>query len=499
MSGMGMRRGPLLPRVGLLCAAALFLSSAAAAHAQEPRAFIIKIEGPITEAHAKAVQRRMESAVRRRAETIIFELNTPGGELWSSMDLADEIFSLDDVHTVAYIHDQAYSAGTMIALACKDIYIADKVGMMGDVAPVDIAGNMLGEKQATVVREKLASFARTRGYPEALVKAMVTKEVEVYRVQMRDDPDGVYTYYTGMQFNLLTPEERAAFVSEELIVGGNELLTMHADVAVEYGFARQTVANPQELYALLGLKENEVERIHLTASERALSLLDKFTPMLIVAGFVLMFLELQQPGFGLPGLLGIACFVAFFLIKISLNYAHMLEVLLFAAGLVLLLVEVFITPGFGLLGVSGITLMFISLVLAFQEFGLPRTEAESAFFLMNLLKVTGSFVATLVAIGLLLRYMPSIPLFSRMIHRGDLAAAHVGEIGERLLPGLAKMVGETGIALTPLRPSGRAEFGERVVDVVTEGEFVAKGMRIEILQVTGSRVVVTPYREEETA
>jgi membrane-bound serine protease (ClpP class) len=468
------------------------IALAGAARAQPAQAYVIKIDGEINEAYSRAVQRKIEAVRAEGGRLIILELDTPGGQVGASMELADYIFLLDDVDVVAYVHPNAYSGGTLVALACKKIYIADKVGIMGDVEP-RIGGQRADEKTQTAIREKMEGYAQARGYPVALTDAMVTREIEVSRVQLADEPEGTLVYLTDAR--LREEEQRGNVVSKQLVVPAGQLLTMRAENAVEYGFASKAVSSPEDLYDVLKVDPGSVKRIYLRPSERLLTILDTFSPLLIIAGFVLLFIELTHPGFGLPGILGISCFVVFFIIKITLQYARLLEVLLFVAGLALLLVEVFITPGFGLLGISGIVLMFVALLLTFQEFGIPTTAAEAQAFQWNLLKVTGSFLGAAVGIGLLLHFLPTMPLLKRLVHDGSLAEAHAGDLSEVRTPGLSQMVGTVGVALTALRPAGRAEFGETLLDVVTEGEFIARGVRIQILDVVGNRVVVAPYAE----
>ncbi len=457
-----------------------------------PQAVIMKIEGGISQALSEAIKRNITSAEERGIPTFILELDTPGGTIEGSRDLADFIFQRQDIDIIAYVHNDAYSGGTMVALACKEIYMDAAVGRMGDVAPVGAGGQIMSEKLQTVVRETMLTYARARGYPEALVKAMVTPEIQVYRVVMADDPRP--RYVTGDQLQALQDGDRAVVRAEPIVPMG-QLLTMHADKAVEYGFAKQTVGSTQALYDALDLDAGRVQRLYLTGSEKLLAFLDMFSPMFIVVGFVLIFMELNNPGFGLPGILGLGCFVLFFLVKWTLHYARLLELILFFIGLALIAMEVFVIPGFGVAGIGGIVLVFVSLLLMFQEFGIPTTEGETSVFLVNILKVTGALAGSAVGIAILLRMLPSMPGFQRLVLQGNLAAAHAGEIIEQHAPGLAQMVGEVGESLTMLRPSGRARFGEVVVDVVTQGEFIEKGERIQIHEVHGNRVVVVPYRE----
>ncbi len=486
-------RGGWLCRLGLLCVCALSLAVGPARAEQAPEAYILRLDGMITDAYAQAVRRYIERAKDRGAKTFILELNTPGGTVDASTELGDYIFRQDEVEVIAYINDQAYSGGTMVALACREIYIDGATGRMGDVAPVGPGGQIQGEKIQAVIRTTMLNYARGRGYPEALVKAMVTKELEVLQVTMHDDPKP--HYMTGTEFNALDEQEMARVVDSKVVVAGTELLTMHADQAIEYGFARQKVSSRQNLYDVLGLDPGAVERLYLTPSERVLTILDMFSPLLIVGGFLLLYVELTHPGFGLPGILGIGCFVAFFVIKWTLHYAHLLEVLLFLAGLALLMVEVFLIPGFGVVGIAGIILLFVSLVLTFQQFTVPHTASEFRAFEINLLKVIGALAASVVGMALMIRFLPSLPVFERIVHRADLATAFASEGLERRTPGLEGMVGEVGVALTALRPAGRALFGDRRLDVVTEGDFVETGQRIQIQQIHGNRIVVAPYED----
>jgi len=464
---------------------------------EKPEAYILKLEGMITRADVITVEKYINQARQDGIRTFILELDTPGGTVQASMDLGDFIFQLDDIDVIAYVHNQAYSGGTMVALACKAIYIDDAVGKLGDVAPVGPTGEIMNEKVQTVVRGTMINYARARGYPEALVRAMVTKEVEVFRVQMPDEPPGTFTYMTGAQLNALTVPERQAIErgGKQLIVPSGELLTMNGQQAVEFGFARQTVASPEELYQVLGFDAARVKRLFPSAAERLVNVLDAFSPVLIVAGFVLLFLELMQPGLGLPGILGVACFVAFFMIKVSLHYASIWEVLLFVAGLALLLVEIFVIPGFGVVGISGIVLMFVALVLAFQQFNLPRTPMEAVAFQYNLLKVVASLAASAVGMAVVLRLVPAMPGLRRIMNVYSLSAARAGEMQEMRTPGLSNMVGEVGVAVTALRPAGRAEFGDARLDVVTEGEFIEKGQAVRIEAVRGNRIVVSRCEE----
>jgi len=222
--------------------------------------------------------------------------------------------------------------------------------------------------------------------------------------------------------------------------------------------------------------------------------IDTFSPLFFVGGLILLFIEMTQPGFGLPGILGLVLLGVFFVVKLTLHYARLLEVLLFAAGVVLLLLEIFVIPGFGITGILGISLLFVSVVLMMQQFVVPSTPGETHALLRNVTTVVGMFLVTLLALLGLARYVGSVPVLSRLVSRYTLASATVASPGRAGEKALSELVGKTGVAVTPLRPAGRAEFGELLLDVVTEGDFLEKGTPLEVIEVHGRQVVVKPYR-----
>jgi membrane-bound serine protease (ClpP class) len=147
-----------------------------------------------------------------------------------------------------------------------------------------------------------------------------------------------------------------------------------------------------------------------------------------------------------------------------------------------------------MVGVLGIVMMFVGLVLAFQRFGLPRSPEEMVAFQYSLLKVIGSLAASAVGIAIVVRMVPSVPVLRRIMNVYSNPAT-IADLQESRTPGLAQMVGDVGVALTSLRPAGRADFGETRLDVVTEGEFIEKGQSVRITAVQGNRVVVALCRE----
>jgi membrane-bound serine protease (ClpP class) len=191
------------------------------------------------------------------------------------------------------------------------------------------------------------------------------------------------------------------------------------------------------------------------------------------------------------GLVALLCFMVFFWSRFLGGTAGWLEVVLFLAGMAFLAVELFLLPGFGVAGLSGILLVLVSLILASQTFILPRSNQELSTLTSSLMVVAGSGVAFAVSAVFLSRYFGSLPVFNRFMLappdrvQASSTAADVGADGEaRLAPG------DHGVASSHLRPAGKAQFGDRYVDVVADGDFIDKGTPIQIVEISGRRVIV---------
>ncbi len=208
-------------------------------------------------------------------------------------------------------------------------------------------------------------------------------------------------------------------------------------------------------------------------------------------GITCLILELKMPGVVLPGVISAVCFVLFFWSHSQLNgQITWLAILLFVLGLLLIALEVFVLPGFGVAGISGILLVVGSLgLVAYGHW--PRSQDEWVAFGHHLGPFGLSILGALVAAFILARYLPSIPYVNRLI----LQPAGEGEEGTESVPDplhaeLAALLGAIGVAATPLRPAGKAQFGDAFVDVVAEGGYVVPGTRVQVIEIEGNRVVV---------
>jgi membrane-bound serine protease (ClpP class) len=203
---------------------------------------------------------------------------------------------------------------------------------------------------------------------------------------------------------------------------------------------------------------------------------------------------MSAPGVGIGALTAGLCFALFFWARFLGGTSGWLEVVLFVSGVAFLAVELFVIPGFGFVGFTGIALMLAGVVLASQEFIVPRTNAELATMATSTLTATISGVAGFIICALMVRHMHAIPVLNRLMLKPPEPVAAVAAEGKSDKPWPPDepivAVGDWGVATTMLRPGGKAQFGDQIVDVVADGAFLQPGVQVRVVEMQGTRVVV---------
>ncbi len=215
--------------------------------------------------------------------------------------------------------------------------------------------------------------------------------------------------------------------------------------------------------------------------------------LLMMAGFLGLYLEFKTPGFGVPGAVGVICLGLFFWGHFLVRLAGWEELLLFIAGFVLLFIEIFITPGFGVVGILGIIFIITSLTLAmvgrFELITLPDVRRA-------LSKVTAALIGSIILSVVLAKFLPRTSLFKRVILEDtqEHEEGYVAQSTDR-----SELLGMTGLTITPVHPSGTVVINDRRYDVVSEGEFIDKNVKVKVIDVEGARIVVRKIEEEKDA
>jgi membrane-bound serine protease (ClpP class) len=479
------------------------------------KAAVIVCEGMIDHGLFKSIQRRTQTALDQDVEYLIYEIGTYGGLLQSADDIS-KYFILDvgkKAHTVAYVTTQAISAGAMISVSCRDIIMLENT-TIGDCAPI-----ALGSKLEGVEREKAESFTRVafvraaeeNGYPEALLKAMVTMQTKVYRV--KNLQTGKDEFFEDEQ--LPKDPNEYDIDNKELIVKDDELLTLTASQAFEYGIARAKVEDRAGVFEFLAERDGVTfagEPIVLETlwSEEMVRWLNSPAVMavLVMLAMLGVYIEFNTPGVGLPGLAAVICVAIIIGSKHLGDLASVVEIALFVLGILLLLIEFFVLPGFGIAGFSGIVCILAGLLgMLFKNppgdewyKTWPETPIDWQIFTRGVLGLSVGFAGFVVLAWALSKYLPRIKLLSGLI-LVPAVPRQGGEIPVSMTtPPESETVsvnlGDVGEVVSILRPTGKAKFGDAIVDVVAEAEFLDKGTKIEIIEIHGNRVVVKEQKTE---
>ena len=488
------------------------------ASAQQPnrgKAWIIPIRGDIEPSQTAFVRREARKAISQGAELLIFEIDTFGGRVDSALQITSFIMSVKNARTVAWVKNSeeslgvSWSAGALIAFACTDIYMAPGTSI-GAAAPVVVGQGGTegaGEKTVAAVRSQMAALAERNNHPVGLALAMVDYDVELWEVSV----DGGIRVLGLNELERMEKEDRK-IERLGIISPAGKLLSLTAGEALRYGLAAGLAENQEGLFSSLDFK-GEVIVANPSAADSIISFLTSgvVQAILIILGLVMIFLELQTPGFGIPGITAVIAFIIVFGSSALLGRVGSLEIILFLAGLGCLVVEIFILPGFGVVGILGFVFIGFSLVLSMQDFIIPRFDWEWTLFGRNLLVVFAGIIAAVTGIAILALLGPKTKLFDRLTLKAAITGTAGGPdpdspvakaiandktavINPDLPPedeeNYSALVGKTGTADSVLRPSGRALIDGKIYTVEADNEFVDTGRGVIVTRVRGNRIIV---------
>jgi membrane-bound ClpP family serine protease len=196
-----------------------------------------------------------------------------------------------------------------------------------------------------------------------------------------------------------------------------------------------------------------------------------------------------MPGSTFPGSVAAICFVLFFWAYSFVGQFTLLAIMLFVLGLVFLGIEVFVVPGLGFSGVAGAVLMFLGLLLVTLEHW-PTDQAEWTRFGETFGSLAIGLGVAIVGAFVLTWSLPSIPILNKMVLKPPGESAESTHSASLSNSGLVDLLGAIGVAVTPLRPSGKAQFGGQFLDVIAEGDYVSPGGRVQVIEIEGMRIVV---------
>ncbi len=497
--------------MSLFALLSVMLSAAApGAEPEKPadaRVWVIPVKGDIEPSLGTFVRREARNAVAKGADFIVFDIDTFGGRVDTALQISSFIGSIKEARTVAWVRSGpeslgvSWSAGALIALSCSEIYMAAGTSI-GAAAPVTMGADgqpqATGEKTVSAVRSQMAALAEKNGHPAGIALAMVDQDVELWEITLA----GETQVATVAELERLEKDKGAQVARISVVSPKGKLLSLTAGEAVRYGLAAGTADDLEALMAAIGA-EGEVAESNPSAADQFVAFLTSgpVQALLILVGLVMLFLEINSPGFGVPGVVAIIAFLSVFGANALLGTVGSLELILFLIGVGLLAVEIFVLPGFGVAGVSGLVLIGFSMVFSMQDFVVPTLPWQWELLGRNLIVVAIGIILAITGIAAIILAGTRIKLFDRLTLKarivGTAGGPDPGASAAAVLPPQAEdeenyglLVGRRGTAATTLRPSGKAKIDGRILTVESDGAFIEPGVKVEVIRVRGNRIIV---------
>lgn len=403
--------------------------------------------------YAAYIKKAIKKAGDEGASLIILELDTPGGLLSSALSIKNYIIE-SDIPVVAYINKNALSAGALISLSCEAIYMSDG-SIIGAATPVYMKGNEIekaGEKEISAMRAAMRSSAERSKKNVRIAEAMVDETIILSK---RND---------GIDLDDKT------------------LLTLSVEEALKVNIADGKANSIIDIIKLRNLSENStIKNLEEEKYDYILRFLinPAVLSALISIGIIGVYIELKTPGFGIGGVISIIAFSIFFFAQVFVGESGFLAPAIFFLGIVLLAIEIFVIPGFGITGILGILGIVAGI---FMSFGINNIAQA-------VLVVFVSLIADIILIIILARFILKSKGFKNIVAlETDTAGYHSSVSYDNLL-------GCEGITDTFFRPSGNIIINDKKYDAITEGEFINKGAKIKVILVEGNKIVIKEVKE----
>lgn len=423
-----------------------------ASQAQQKKVMIMDIRDEIDPRMERYVTLALRHANDTKADIIIIEMDTYGGILTDAKEIVDKIMSVK-VPVWVFINSDAASAGALISIACDSIYMSPGASI-GAATVVDGSGQKAPDKYQSYMRSIMRSTAEENGRDPKIAEGMVDDQLVIKGLKEQ-----------------------------------GKIITFSTTEAIQNGYCEAKVESVPEILARNNIQNYALDHFELTATDRIIAFfLNPFISgiliLIIIAG---IYFEMQTPGVGFAGLAALVALVLY-LVPYYLNgLAENWEILAFFTGIILLGLEIFVIPGFGIAGITGITMISAGLVLIM----LNNDAFDFEFVRMNdLTLAVAAVLGGLLGGGILLfligSRLPNTRFYKRvaLTDRQDSTKGYTANIIQEPL------AGKTGIAQTVLRPSGKVLVDGIIYDAYSRGEFIEKGQPIEVIRVEGTTVKV---------
>ena len=443
----------------------------------------IPIEGTIDLGLPPYIERSIKEAETNNAVSIIFTINTFGGRVDAATQIKDAILN-SKVPTVAFINKRAISAGALISLSCEKIYMTGGA-TIGATTAVDMSGKKASEKVISYMREEMASTAEKRGRNKHIARGMVDEELEfpskVKNEYIKSDNE-IDTVKTIIYYLIM--DNDTIYVDDIEGRKQGNLITLTTEQALKYKIADRSADTFDSVLDSLGFSNANVQTTSENWSENFVRFLTNpvVASLLTTFGFLGILFELQSPGWGIPGSVGLICLILSLSASYIAELATMNDFLIILIGMLCIILEALVFPGFGIPGIAGIIFILWGLYLLLLP-DVPvgeevLSQASNGLFI--------GIIGGLIGLVLLFRAMTKTKFWKDLTSPGG----QNKEDGYVASFGWEKLVGEIALTETDLHPSGWIVVNNERIFAVSEGNFIDKNVKVIILSVDGNRVVV---------
>lgn len=431
----------------------LLLCSAVVTYAQQTHVMVMEIKSEIDPRMHRYVELAIEHAEDTKADIVIIEMDTYGGVLTDAKEIVD-ILTRYKKPLWVFINSDAASAGALISIACDSIYMAEGASIGAATVVTGDTGEAAPDKYQSYMRGIMRSTAEKNGRDPRIAEAMVDQDLEV-----------------------------------DSISPAGQVITFSTSEAIQYGYCEGQVSSIDEILEKNQVENYTIDHFHLSAVDKVIAFfvnpfISGILILVIIGG---LYFELQSPGVGFPGAAALAALILY-LVPYYLNgLADNWEILALFIGFGLLAAEIFVIPGFGVAGITGIGLIIMSLILIMLN---------NDVFDFQFVPTTDVILASTVTIcgaigGLALLFVGG----SRLLRSKAFQRIALSETQDRTQGYTSRFIaepmkGKTGIAYTVLRPSGRVKIGDQIYDAYTRGDYIEKDTSIEVVNDEGVSLLV---------
>jgi membrane-bound serine protease (ClpP class) len=421
------------------------------------RVFVMELRAGIDPRTNRYTEIALEEAREQKADLIIVDMNTYGGAVNDADDIRTRFLEFEKpIYT--FINKNAASAGALISIATDSIYMATGASI-GAATVVTQDGAAAPDKYQSYMRSIMRSTAEATGRDPKIAEAMVDETIEI-----------------------------------EGITAEGEVITFSTSEAIEHGFAEAQMDSIEELLQYAGVEDYEIIDYELSVSEKIIS----FFINPIVSGILIMlilggiYFELQTPGIGFPILASVIALILY-LVPYYLNgLAANWEIIAFFVGLVLIGLELFVIPGFGIAGISGIMLSLGSLVLIMinnEGFNFDFVPFEQVVVAIS--TALGGLLA-----GVIMMFLGG----ARLMNSNVFKRVSLEDVQDRLQGYTSNFqttsfMGKTGVTFTVLRPSGKVMIDGEIYDAYTRGDYIEKDTKVKVVEESGTSLKVRKVEE----